>query len=430
MNSVNFPRVLRIVKKKILLAVGTFSFRPPNILKILWALLLLYGEILCFYLAIWSCTWPTLSHWTLPQGKTPIRLALIADPQITDAYSYKQHGFILRLVEFYTDIYMKRTYRILQSQMEPQVIFYLGDLFDGGREWEDKAWFEEYDRFSSVFSTVKSSTYLFSVAGNHDIGFGKSTVPHAYDRFIDKFGEINYSVNIGNHSIVVLNTMALNGGSEKYAREAQALIEKSKDTLLPKVLITHVPLYRPDTATCGPLRNGPTPIHQGKGYQFQNLIEKDPSNLILNGVKPVLILSGDDHDQCEHVHHYKGGAAVEHTIGTFSWAQGNSIPSFGLLSLHNPDGAETQSPEESFALDICLLPNQLTIYLMYIVALVWSIIIILVHLMREYKLNSNLYGDSKRSKCISLLKEFFSTLAEVAFTAICVYIFCIIWFVI
>ncbi|ORX91843.1 Metallo-dependent phosphatase [Basidiobolus meristosporus CBS 931.73] len=356
-------------------------------------------------------------------------MALIADPQITDAYSYKQHGLVLRLVEFYTDIYMKRSYRILQSQLEPQVIFYLGDLFDGGREWDDdEVWFEELDRFNSVFSTLKPNTYLFSVAGNHDIGFGNSTVPHAYTRYAENFGKINYSVDIGNHSFVVLNTMALSNEGSKYAEEAQILMQSSQETHLPKILLSHVPLFRPDSASCGPLRNGPIPIRQKVGYQYQNLIEEDISNTVLNTVKPVLVLSGDDHDQCEHRHRFTEGTAVEHTIGTFSWAQGNSIPSFGLLSLHNPDGVNTQNPEATYSLDICFLPNQLTIYIVYILALVCSIIALLMHVIRTNKSKANSIYSTSKGSFSGLFREFASSLAEVAITSICIYILCILWF--
>jgi hypothetical protein len=66
-------------------------------------------------------------------------MAIVADPQIIDAYSYNQSpGLGLTLTEFYTDIYMVKSFYYLQKLHQPDAILFLGDLFDGGREWQDE----------------------------------------------------------------------------------------------------------------------------------------------------------------------------------------------------------------------------------------------------------------------------------------------------
>lgn len=46
----------------------------------------------------------------------------------------------------------------------------IGDLFDEG-QWSSSTEFSQYiERFHSLFSVPKN-TYLYVVAGNHDIGF-------------------------------------------------------------------------------------------------------------------------------------------------------------------------------------------------------------------------------------------------------------------
>ena len=96
----------------------------------------------------------------------------------------------------------------------------------------------------------------------------------------------------------------------------------------PRILLTHVPLFRPDDTPCGPLRNPNKPyIKQGAGYQYQSrrggaahttdlnltplftltvlflfltdLIVEPLSKFVLESVKPYLVFSGDDHDDCE-----------------------------------------------------------------------------------------------------------------------------------
>jgi len=82
-----------------------------------------------------------------------------------------------------------------------------------------------------------------------------------------------------------------------------------------------------------------------------------------------MVLSGHDHDQCFLVHKSKQGPVPEHTVGTFSWQQGNHYPSFMLLSIaSNSVGAS--SLENVIATSLCFLPVQLAIYIWYGILLV------------------------------------------------------------
>jgi ethanolamine phosphate phosphodiesterase len=71
---------------------------------------------------------------------TPYRIALIADPQLVDENTYTRRGMFLRLSEFFTDLYMKRNWKYIQNILHPKISIFLGDLMDGGREWDDKTW--------------------------------------------------------------------------------------------------------------------------------------------------------------------------------------------------------------------------------------------------------------------------------------------------
>src|SRR3954469_23248121 len=84
----------------------TQKWRPVSLLKGIWCLALVYGEVLVFYLAMWKCRWPDLQEWVcitlilvtsfLYRNRTlteilvflqdsnlaqPYHIALIADPQ-------------------------------------------------------------------------------------------------------------------------------------------------------------------------------------------------------------------------------------------------------------------------------------------------------------------------------------------------------------
>jgi hypothetical protein len=56
---------------------------------------------------------------------------------MTDDLSYDRPWLILKLSEFYSELYMKRNYRHLVNSINPYQIFIMGDLMDNGREWDD-----------------------------------------------------------------------------------------------------------------------------------------------------------------------------------------------------------------------------------------------------------------------------------------------------
>lgn len=56
----------------------------------------------------------------------------------------------------------------------------------------------------------------------------------------------------------------------------------------PVILFSHIPLYRPDGKSCGPLREKGT-LRPGVGHGYQNTLEKHASQRLLQSLKPVAI---------------------------------------------------------------------------------------------------------------------------------------------
>src|SRR5271168_2526671 len=121
-------------------------FTILNLLRLLWILLFFYFEHYIYNNAIRTCTWPL----SVPPEN---RLAVIADPQIVDENTYPRRGLAMWLTQSVTDRYMRRNYKLLLKHQHPSTIIFLGDLMDGGREWEDNKWLQEYGRFWNVFKT-------------------------------------------------------------------------------------------------------------------------------------------------------------------------------------------------------------------------------------------------------------------------------------
>jgi hypothetical protein len=53
----------------------------------------------------------------------------------------------------------------------------------------------------------------------------------------------------------------------------------------PKILISHIPLARPESSTCGPLREKGK-LLKGAGIGYQNLLGSETTRFLLNYLKP------------------------------------------------------------------------------------------------------------------------------------------------
>lgn len=405
----------------------------------------------------------------------------------------------------YTDLYLKRAYQNLLSQLVPETTFFLGDLFDGGREWgtagyespEDQYkgigqnfWLKEYDRFQKMFvkpwqdyglSLVPSENgrkIITSLAGNHDLGFAGGINQKVRSRFEAHFGPTNRIDIRGNHTFVSLDTVSLSamdqvdietGASglgdksataknswiwqpvEEYLGNAATERERAVkhevrnmgirsafpelrkatggwppkeiptvhdlDTLptnqkldsdpltvwtnqFPTIILSHVPFYRSESSTCGPYRERGTAIPIRAGYQYQNVLTPLISRDIvekLDASQITQIYSGDDHDYCEIEHDEFTGRIKEITVKSTSWAMGIRKPAVQLASLWNPvDLAQTVSysksgephlnnadkplsmPRGTVQNHMCLLPDQLGIFMTYGLLLGATMVVLLV----------------------------------------------------
>ena len=101
-----------------------------NLLRIIWIFLFFTLEHKIYERAIKSCSWPF-------DGPRECRLAIVTDPHLVDENTSSRRGIALWLTKVFTDRYMRRNWKYLMRQ-NPGTVVFLGDLMDGGREWEDK----------------------------------------------------------------------------------------------------------------------------------------------------------------------------------------------------------------------------------------------------------------------------------------------------
>ncbi|KAJ6809189.1 uncharacterized protein M6B38_161360 [Iris pallida] len=299
-------------------------------------------------------------------------------------------SFVLGAVQFYTDLYMRRSFRSSVLPFDPHVLVFLGDHFDGGPFLSDQEWQESLRRFRHIFSLQtgrKSDMSVYYLSGNHDIGYSSfhSLYPKVISRYEQEFGARNYYFSARKVDFIVVDAQTLDGPVQKKQTSLSWDFIKNVskvDSLNPRILLTHIPLYRPDDTPCGPYRSSSV-INQRIAYatpdqeiKYQNYLSSETSSKLLRLIRPILVLSGHDHDQCTVTHSTPLGDVPEHTLGTISWQQGNLYPSFMLLTVTGPSNLTSTKPEVSTQL--CFLPMQTHIYVWYLSQFVVTLLLLVI----------------------------------------------------
>lgn len=353
-------------------------------IAISWVLVVHFIERLHVRLVLNRCGWKKWEPWS--KNSDIHRVALVADPQLVDDYSYPDRPNILNnIIKKISDNYLHRNYRFVQHLLDPDTTMFLGDLFDGGRYWEDKAWLEEYDRFNRIFPKHPDRRTIQSLPGNHDIGF-EDINPDKLKKFAAFFGPNNDFLEIGNHSIVLLDSISLSSEDENIRKPAEEFLESVNNYLTPgypHILLTHVPLYRINSQQlCGPQRESTKLFPVQKGKQYQTVISSDLTTKVLNTIKPTLIFSGDDHDYCKITHDIESGSsATEITVKSAAMTAGIKYPAIQLLSLHNPVDSKglSLSLDPTYKTEMCYLPDPYFGIGIYVAWLIFCILLLALH---------------------------------------------------
>ncbi|KAF2707568.1 hypothetical protein K504DRAFT_482957 [Pleomassaria siparia CBS 279.74] len=232
-------------------------FTLVKVLVVVWLATLYWGERTVFRDSIEACRWENWENWA--SDANPHRLIFVADPQLVDPHTYPDRPRLLNsLTVQFTDQYIRRTYSKIQQVLYPDSVIFLGDLFDGGREWSttttvspekqyrkygDSFWLNEYDRFGRIFFDhwgdggllprlgQPGKKIISSMPGNHDLGFSNGIQIGVRKRFNAYFGEGNRMDVLGNHTFVSIDSVSLSAMGEKDSQETEELWKPSMDFL-------------------------------------------------------------------------------------------------------------------------------------------------------------------------------------------------------
>ena len=172
---------------------------------------------------------------------------------------------------FYTDLFMSKSYSLLNKILLPESTVFLGDLFDGGREWststetwgshmtdprtpgrEDWAkynrayWEQEFIRFNKIFPVFPGRRSIRSLAGNHDLGFGNGVNEGVVNRFKSFFGDTSSVHTFGNHTFVLIDSVSLeNTQNPKIYEPARRFLDEFSASIpSPRKLLQQSPEVR------------------------------------------------------------------------------------------------------------------------------------------------------------------------------------------
>ncbi|KAL0908847.1 hypothetical protein M5K25_023358 [Dendrobium thyrsiflorum] len=358
--------------------------RLTLVLCCVWVLTLLCGEMVAYWIPLWTCSWPQpdvdfSSQSSSIDGRV-VKVAVVADPQLMDrtSLSLAPKSLALEAAKFYTDLYMRRSFHLSILPFKPNLVIFLGDHFDGGPFLSDQEWMESFSRFKHIFGLEEHGRYsdilVYYLCGNHDIGYSSfhAQHPEVIDRYEKEFGARNYHFSAGKVNFIVVDAQTLDGPKQEKETSVSWQFIKNISTAnmsRPRVLLTHIPLYRPNDSPCGSYRSSGvinqrvSYVGHDQGIKYQNYLTKETSDRLLHLIKPSLVLSGHDHDQCTVTHSTQFGSVVEHTLGTVSWQQGNLYPSFMLLTASPSNSTSSNS---AVSTSLCFLPMQTHIYIWYL----------------------------------------------------------------
>ncbi|EIN11502.1 hypothetical protein PUNSTDRAFT_83122 [Punctularia strigosozonata HHB-11173 SS5] len=374
--------------------------RLVTALRLSWLVLVFWSEIGSLFWRLSSCSWPDSSlnsskkggkKWEKGEDKTEkdmkkggvTHVLLVADPQLRHPVIYGNSlSWRQTFWEWMRTVSLRRRWKAALGMKKPDRVIIMGDMMLGREIMTD----EEYDQYFQTFLVTfpSKSIPVHYIPGNDDLGLGPSPTfsKHARRLYTSHFGPPNQALSVANHTLVLLDAPGL--VEEDYRRVAakkgfdewvsfpggaldliQTVAEREEDGDVtrpeePVILFSHIPLHRPESASCGPLRERGR-IRKGVGYGYQNTLGKQTTQWILNVLKPAMIFSADDRDYCDYTHVSPSAPSSprvrEVTVKSFSSVRHIRHPGIHLLSLSPPSTSAHLSP--TFADAPCFLPDDL-----------------------------------------------------------------------
>ncbi|XP_045511762.1 metallophosphoesterase 1-like isoform X1 [Colias croceus] len=334
--------------------------------RIIFGLLFIYiyCEYLIYYVSQVQCVWPKLEK-KHAKDVEPVYALVIADIHMLGS----RNGHWLD--KWRREWQMHRAFQTAMTLHRPELVFVLGDLFDEGK-WCSQNEFNEYvERFHNLFATPEGTT-MYTVVGNHDIGFHYMITPHLAKRFEDKLNAPPVSlVSVRGNHFVLINSMAMEGDGCTLCSRAVAEINRISDVLkcssgsalckgkakVPKysrpILMQHYPLYRESDSICTEPDAAPLPLRNNLFEERWDCLSKESTEYLIESLLPRVVFGAHTHHSCLVRHSFVPRPDhkiefIEYTVPSFSW-RNRLDPKYYLLTVTPGEVrvAKCELPQES-----------------------------------------------------------------------------------
>ncbi|KAH6914339.1 hypothetical protein BKA70DRAFT_1421118 [Coprinopsis sp. MPI-PUGE-AT-0042] len=349
-----------------------------NLVRALGIAVVLWGELGAFHYSLRDCQWPVVPN--MKEGSEHVsHVLLLSDTQVKHPLLQAAgQSWSTSLRRFFYDLNLKKSWHVA-SRFHPDAIIFLGDMLSNGNQAKDEqSYAKASNKFKRLFG-ISGKVPTYYVPGNNDIAMGEITpvAKRLRGYFKDYFGPLSHTFDINNHTFVALDAPGL--VDEDYQRAGRSVSfhkwtpipngadrvrqrSSSKGSENPMILLSHIPLARPEMANCGPFREKGT-LRRDLGHGFQSMLGRETTGFLLKTLEPLAVFSGDNRDYCEFGHTSPSDAHSirEVTLKSFSMSSHIQYPGFQLLTIMNPS-SRTLVDQMTVADTPCFLPDQTRIY--------------------------------------------------------------------
>lgn len=169
----------------------SLSLRSVTLIMVL--AVVMTNEYLVYWVQSWR--WPVLPVQSRDSGDELVVL-LVSDPQLIGIQD--ELGFpIGSITRWDSDRFLQKTFSLAFSYTRPDVVVFLGDLFDEGSKASTSEYESYLSRFESIFYQIKSTKVVY-VPGDNDIG-GEGAdfrTPFKVSRFENHFHNLTGVINV------------------------------------------------------------------------------------------------------------------------------------------------------------------------------------------------------------------------------------------
>ena len=248
---------------------------------------------------------------------------------------------------------MQNHYALVYSMLNPKAdaLFVLGDLIDNGEfEYEKSAIVDYRQRFDEIFEPYHFCP-VYSVPGNHDVGFNLNNSRNFEDFFIEprpkpsfKLRHLVFNDKISSQvDFILLNSMAMDIDMKTIRADAIKVAKNLRKNGRRPILLQHIPL------NCGTWTD-----ECASNFQpISSCLHNNASAFVKSALNPRLAFSGHIHRNC----HAESKHTEEYTVGPF-WRGYRDCPTMTLLVAN----------KNKYAISRCHLPCNRTVSAIYFVS--------------------------------------------------------------